>query len=94
MRIGDLGAKFGRNGIDNGWIQFHHVRVPRRAMLARLAGVSRDGVYARAPAAKPQLAYGALIMGRASIVRVSLCDGQWGGRRSGAAEWAAHPSCA
>jgi len=26
VRIGDLGAKFGRNGIDNGWIQFHHVR--------------------------------------------------------------------
>jgi hypothetical protein len=41
-------------------------------MLARLASVSRDGVYTRNPAAKPQLAYGALIMGRASMVQVRL----------------------
>jgi hypothetical protein len=26
IRLGDCGAKMGRNGLDNGWIQFDHVR--------------------------------------------------------------------
>lgn len=35
VRIGDLGAKMGLNGIDNGWIQFDHVRIPHAHMLCR-----------------------------------------------------------
>ena len=27
--IGDCGAKMGRNGIDNGWMTFSNVRIPR-----------------------------------------------------------------
>lgn len=33
------GAKMGLNGIDNGWIQFDHVRVPHDHMLCRYAQV-------------------------------------------------------
>ncbi|TFJ81470.1 hypothetical protein NSK_007192 [Nannochloropsis salina CCMP1776] len=33
------GAKMGLNGIDNGWMQFDHVRVPRDNMLCRYAQV-------------------------------------------------------
>jgi acyl-CoA oxidase len=29
--IGDCGAKMGRNGIDNGWMTFSNVRIPRYA---------------------------------------------------------------
>lgn len=68
IRLGDIGPKMGRNGVDNGWMQFHHARFPRSALLCRLATVDRDGQYHRAPRAKPQMAYGALIMGRASMV--------------------------
>lgn len=69
--VGDVGGKMGRDGIDNGWIQFHHCRVPRSALLCKFAAVAADGVYTKAADAKPQLAYGALIQGRAHIVQDS-----------------------
>lgn len=69
IRIGDCGAKMGRNGLDNGWIQFHSVRIPREHMLMRWAQVSPEGNYFNPP--KPQLSYGALISGRVSIVNGS-----------------------
>ncbi|KAI9199240.1 acyl-CoA dehydrogenase/oxidase C-terminal [Polychytrium aggregatum] len=64
--IGDIGAKMGRHGTDNGWIQFTHVRIPRSYMLMRHAKVSRAGVVTEPPLA--QLAYGALIQGRVTMV--------------------------
>ncbi len=45
-----------QDAIDNGWIQFDHVRVPRGYMLSKWARVSRDGIYSKPP--RPQLAYG------------------------------------
>jgi acyl-CoA oxidase len=68
VRAGDVGPKYGRNGIDNGWLQFHHARYPASVLLCRFAKVDADGTYVPAPKAKPQLAYGALVMGRASMV--------------------------
>ena len=35
VRLGDCGHKMGRNGLDNGWIQFDHVRVGRDALLSK-----------------------------------------------------------
>lgn len=35
VNIGDLGKKMGRDGIDNGYIQFTYVRVPRSHMLMK-----------------------------------------------------------
>ncbi|KAJ3158477.1 fatty-acyl coenzyme A oxidase [Irineochytrium annulatum] len=64
--IGDLGAKMGRHGIDNGWIQFTHVRVPRSHLLQKHTKVSRHGDVKEPPMA--QLTYGALITGRVSMV--------------------------
>lgn len=32
----------GRNGIDNGWIQFTNVRIPRTNMLMRYTKVTRE----------------------------------------------------
>ena len=69
VTVGDCGAKMGRHGIDNGWIQFTHVRIPRSNMLMKFTKVSRDGVVTEPPMA--QLTYGALILGRVTMVRES-----------------------
>ena len=66
INIGDCGMKMGRNGIDNGWIQFTNVRIPRTFMLMKHTKVTREGIV-KEPALN-QLAYGALIMGRVAMV--------------------------
>jgi acyl-CoA oxidase len=45
VTIGDNGAKMGRNGIDNGWIQFTHVRIPRTNLLMRYTKVRLTTFY-------------------------------------------------
>eukprot|EP01117_Protostelium_nocturnum_P000974 TRINITY_DN112_c0_g1_i1.p1 TRINITY_DN112_c0_g1~~TRINITY_DN112_c0_g1_i1.p1 ORF type:complete len:726 (-),score=301.95 TRINITY_DN112_c0_g1_i1:181-2358(-) len=69
VTVGDCGAKMGRNGLDNGFIQYHNVRIPREDMLMRWAQVSKEGIYTKPP--KAQLSYGALITGRVSILNDS-----------------------
>lgn len=64
--VGDIGAKMGRDGIDNGWIQFSNVRVPRFFMLQKFCKVSREGDVILPPL--EQLAYSALLGGRVMMV--------------------------
>ncbi|MFJ5136053.1 acyl-CoA dehydrogenase [Streptomyces sp. NPDC088707] len=45
VEIEDDGRKMGLNGVDNGRIRFHDVRVPREALLNRFADVTPDGTY-------------------------------------------------
>ncbi|MER7623058.1 acyl-CoA dehydrogenase [Streptomyces sp. NPDC126503] len=45
VEIEDDGLKMGLNGVDNGRIRFHGVRVPREALLNRFADVTPDGTY-------------------------------------------------
>jgi acyl-CoA oxidase len=67
VRVGDCGAKFGRNGLDNGWIQFNHVKVAHSAMLCKYSTVDpATGGYTQR--GRKQLQYGALIGGRAIMV--------------------------
>ncbi|KAJ1668112.1 fatty-acyl coenzyme A oxidase [Coemansia sp. RSA 1813] len=66
VNIGDLGKKMGRDQIDNGWIRFTYVRIPRSNMLMKHTKVTRAGDVMAPPLA--QLAYGALIQGRVSMV--------------------------
>ncbi|ORY83524.1 acyl-CoA dehydrogenase/oxidase C-terminal [Leucosporidium creatinivorum] len=66
ITIGDIGKKMGRDGIDNGWIQFTNVRVPRAYMLMKHTQVTREGQVFKAPLA--QLTYGALLQGRTAMV--------------------------
>ncbi|KAJ2075344.1 fatty-acyl coenzyme A oxidase [Coemansia sp. S155-1] len=99
VNIGDLGKKMGRDQIDNGWIRFTHVRIPRSHMLMKHTKVTRSGEVIEPPLA--QLAYGALIQGRVSMVsdsanvakraltiatRYASVRRQFGGSASGAAE--------
>lgn len=66
IAIGDIGKKMGRDGIDNGWIQYTNVRVPRQFMLMRFASIDRHGTVTEPHLA--QLSYGALIGGRVGMV--------------------------
>ncbi|MGY3340915.1 acyl-CoA oxidase [Streptomyces filamentosus] len=45
VEIEDDGLKMGLNGVDNGRIRFHGVRVPREALLNRFADVTPEGTY-------------------------------------------------
>lgn len=75
IALGDIGKKMGRDGVDNGWIQYTNVRIPRQFMLMRYAKVSRDGTVSEPPLA--QLSYGALIGGRVMMVS----DSYWSSKR-------------
>lgn len=70
VSIGDIGKKMGRDGVDNGWIQFTNVRIPRQNMLMRYAKVSSTGIVTKP--ALDQLTYGALIRGRVSMIADSF----------------------
>ncbi|ANB14784.1 acyl-CoA oxidase [Sugiyamaella lignohabitans] len=70
IAVGDIGKKFGRDGIDNGWIQFSNVRIPRQFMLMKYNKIDSQGNVTQPPLA--QLAYGALIGGRVSMVSDSF----------------------
>ncbi|KAJ3172573.1 hypothetical protein HDU88_005902 [Geranomyces variabilis] len=66
ITIGDIGSKYGYQAIDNGFMLFDHVRIPRENMLMRYARVEADGSYVRPPSSK--LSYGTMVYVRASIV--------------------------
>ncbi|GEQ71823.1 hypothetical protein JCM33374_g5509 [Metschnikowia sp. JCM 33374] len=66
VTVGDIGAKMGRDGIDNGWIQFSHVRIPRYFMLQKFCKVTREGEVTLPPL--EQLSYSALLGGRVQMV--------------------------
>ena len=75
IRIEDCGAKLGLDGVDNGRIWFHRVRVPREALLDRYAQVSEDGVYTSAIENDTKRFFtmlGTLIQGRVSICGASI----------------------
>lgn len=44
VTIGDIGPKAGYNGVDNGYMSFDHVRIPREAMLMRFSQVGLLGL--------------------------------------------------
>ncbi|KAJ3023886.1 hypothetical protein HKX48_000072 [Thoreauomyces humboldtii] len=66
ITIGDIGSKYGYNAVDNGFMMFDKVRIPRDQMLMRYARVEADGTYVRPPSSK--LSYGTMVFVRANIV--------------------------
>ncbi|KAJ1679716.1 hypothetical protein EV182_001475 [Spiromyces aspiralis] len=66
--VGDLGPKFGFNTMDNGYVLFDHVRVPRFNLLQRFITVLRDGTVSRPPNVDPKVTYGTMVFVRSSIV--------------------------
>lgn len=65
VNAGDLGAKAGRAGLDNGWIQFTKVRVPHCNLLSRWIDVVKSGnSVSVVQKGKPALSYITLIKER------------------------------
>ncbi|KAJ7539350.1 hypothetical protein O6H91_11G088400 [Diphasiastrum complanatum] len=74
--IRDCGYKVGLNGVDNGALRFHNVRIPRENLLNRFGDVSEDGQYSSSlPTSNKRFAatLGELVGGR-----VGLADGSVG----------------
>nr|Q9Y7B1.1 RecName: Full=Acyl-coenzyme A oxidase; Short=Acyl-CoA oxidase [Komagataella pastoris]AAD31029.1 acyl-coenzyme A oxidase [Komagataella pastoris] len=71
VAIGDIGAKMGRDGIDNGWIQLTNVRIPMNYMRSKFTKVTQRQEIVEVPPLE-QLAYGALLGGRVTMVTDSF----------------------
>ncbi|KAI8364351.1 acyl-CoA dehydrogenase/oxidase [Radiomyces spectabilis] len=69
IMAGDIGHKVGHAGVDNGWIQFRGVRVPRSHLLSKWVDLDRQGNYTPAP--NPAVMYATLIPERLSLVTVT-----------------------
>ncbi|NYH50978.1 acyl-CoA oxidase [Nocardiopsis arvandica] len=70
VRIGDCGVKAGLNGVDNGRLEFDHVRVPRANLLNRYGDVAPDGTYSSPIESKNRRFFtmlGTLVRGRISV---------------------------
>lgn len=75
--IGDIGKKMGRDGIDNGWIQFKNVLIPREYLLSRFVKVipnqeSTDVSVIIQPQLDQVSGYSALLSGRVNMVMDSF----------------------
>lgn len=68
VTVGDIGPKFGYNGVDNGFLSFDHVRIPRDHMMMRFAQVTPEGRYVPPPAANAKASYATMVYVRATIV--------------------------
>ncbi|XP_045771180.1 probable peroxisomal acyl-coenzyme A oxidase 1 [Maniola jurtina] len=66
IKVGEIGAKLGMNGTNNGFLGFDHVRIPRDHMLMKNSKVLEDGTYVNAPSSK--LAYGTMMFVRVMLV--------------------------
>jgi len=70
VEVGDIGPKFGYNGVDNGWLRFNYVRVPREAMLMRFSKVTEEGKYVPPPPANAKASYATMVYVRATVSEV------------------------
>ena len=43
VEVGDIGTKMGYNSMDNGFLKFNELRIPKENMLSRFAGIDAEG---------------------------------------------------
>lgn len=68
--VGDIGTKYGNGGnntIDNGFLRFDSVCIPRKNMLMRISEVTNEGKYKKSDI-PPQILYGAMVTAREIII--------------------------
>uniref|UniRef100_A0A182W7I8 Acyl-coenzyme A oxidase n=1 Tax=Anopheles minimus TaxID=112268 RepID=A0A182W7I8_9DIPT len=71
VTVGDLGAKAGLQGVDNGFVMFRQYRIPRDNLLARTGDVNEQGEFV-SPFKDPGKRFGASL-GALSGGRVGIC---------------------
>jgi acyl-CoA oxidase len=67
IETGDMGAKFGYKGKDNGWLKFDHVRIPKSQMLSRFSRIDDEGNFEIL--GDLRVLYSCMMMVRTHIVR-------------------------
>ncbi|KAI5753506.1 hypothetical protein M8J77_000787 [Diaphorina citri] len=67
ISIGEIGSKLGMNTVNNGYLGFKNVRIPRNNMLMKNAQVLKDGTYVKSK--NDKLTYGTMIFVRVSLVK-------------------------
>jgi len=71
VTVGDLGEKLGLNGVDNGFVAFNQVHIPRENLLGnKTADVTPAGEYVT-PFKDPNKRFGAAL-GALSAARVGI----------------------
>lgn len=75
ITLGDCGRKLGLDGIDNGFIIFDNVRIPKENFLDRLSKVSSDGVFS-SPIKSAEVRFG-LSLGGLSTGRIICSKGMY-----------------
>ncbi|XP_050343192.1 probable peroxisomal acyl-coenzyme A oxidase 1 [Nymphalis io] len=71
IKVGEIGAKLGMNGTNNGFLGFDQVRIPRDYMLMKNSKVLEDGTYVNSPSSK--LTYGTMMFVRVMLVN-DMCN--------------------
>ncbi|XP_037298571.1 probable peroxisomal acyl-coenzyme A oxidase 1 [Manduca sexta] len=71
IKVGEIGAKLGMNGTNNGFLGFENFRIPRDNMLMKNAKVLEDGTYVNSPSSK--LTYGTMMFVRVVLVN-DMCN--------------------
>lgn len=67
IKIGEIGPKLGMKSVNNGYLGFEHVRIPRKNMLMKNNKVLKDGTYVKSPSSV--LTYGTMMFVRVVILR-------------------------
>ncbi|XP_069374451.1 peroxisomal acyl-coenzyme A oxidase 3 isoform X2 [Paralichthys olivaceus] len=77
VMAGDIGKKLGQNGLDNGFVMFNNVRIPRENLLNKTGDVTTDGHYItpfKDSNKRFGASLGALSGGRVYITRMALTN--------------------
>ncbi|XP_077996443.1 peroxisomal acyl-coenzyme A oxidase 3-like [Glandiceps talaboti] len=75
--VGDIGKKLGQNGLDNGFVAFNHVHLPRESLLNKTGDVNSSGKYISSykdPNKRFGAALGALSGGRVGITGIGVTN--------------------
>jgi acyl-CoA oxidase len=73
--LGDCGQKEGLDGIDNGFMIFNNVRIPKENLLNRFSGITDDGNFVSEIESSDQrfgLQLGALSSGRILLINAAV----------------------